>query len=87
MNGFVGELIYDKKKTKNTLCEIRLWAEGFLRKAWGYNPVKDDRTTPCRMTGVTLHGVVSPEGRGGFYLHQVFSKSFCKSEFPHKSVH
>jgi len=30
---------------------------------WGYKPVKSHSgdTTPCRMTGVTLHGVVSPD--------------------------
>ena len=32
---------------------------------WEYNPVQDDRSDlPCRMTGVTLHRVASPEVKG-----------------------
>ena len=41
---------------------------------WGYNPAGD--TTPCRMTGVTLHGVVSQEGW-----------AYRRGTVPHRSAH
>jgi len=42
---------------------------------WGHNPVQDDRSdvTQCRMTGVTLHGVISPDPCTQFPL-QVFAR-------------